>query len=141
MIALKFAEEHVEPILEGEKYQTLRYDVDEEINAGDRLELLEAESGEPFARTTVDVTGTVSARWFVEGPNWDGHRSYDTVGELLDELRRYYPDADLGPRAELVLVEWNGITPVDGFDRGPVRNRPRELEEIQEAALDLEARP
>lgn len=105
-IHLTFDPIHVEPILAGTKTATLRYDFERDVATGDELLFVNAESEATFARAFVSIFGIVTVRWFVEGPHWEGHRSYQSTEELLEELAEYYPDADLGPRTELTLIRW-----------------------------------
>lgn len=105
---LKFAEEHVEPILKGQKEATIRVaDRDELPSIGDRVHLCDGD-GECFATAIVDDRGwttvDMAARMDI-----DGHRSYRDAEELLDELERYYPDEGLGEQSQVELVYWGDL--------------------------------
>lgn len=123
-VPLKFDDRHVEPILDGEKWITIRHDLDHDLAPGDRLQLVDAETGEPFADATVSTIGELPAREVV-AIDFDGHRSYRDVGALLDELRRYYPDAALTPETTLSLVDFGHAVEHRDYDRGPVLDDPR----------------
>lgn len=139
-VSIKFDEVYVEPILEGRKFVTIRHGFERELDIGEEVRLLEAESGDAFARAFIDMFASLSARRFVEGPSWDGHRSYDNLDELLEELRRFYPEADIGPLSELTVIRWRDLSLVDEFDHVSVQDS-RDRDEVQEVALDLEVRP
>ncbi|MFC7047316.1 hypothetical protein ACFQH6_19575 [Halobacteriaceae archaeon GCM10025711] len=117
VVAWKFATRHVVPILYGDKSATLRYDPEESISPGDTLVMERADTGERFAQAPVDLVGNVSAQWFADRDQWPGHRSYRSTGELLAELRTYYPDADIHPETRLTLAKWGAVTPLSGGER------------------------
>jgi hypothetical protein len=125
---LPFASEHIDAILDGRKWVTIRVDPDEAIRPGDLLELIEAESGEPFAAAKTTRVARAPADWIAR-QEWDGHRNYRTVGQLLNHLREYYPDADLSPQRELTLVVFENVQQAAGFDLGldPREPRPEEV--------------
>lgn len=103
---LKFADEHVDPILKGQKTVTFRLDLDyEEFQTGRRFHLCD-EDGERFASAIVEDRGYTTAR---EAANidWDGHRNYQGVDDLLNALREYYPEEDLDESTKLEIVYWN----------------------------------
>lgn len=102
---LAFDEDHVKPILRGDKWLSLRYGLELGIEPGDRLEMVESDSREAFARATVDLVSTTTPERFVAS-RAEGHRTYASVHELLDELRGYYPDDTIHPKTDLTLLGW-----------------------------------
>lgn len=101
---LKFAEEHIEPILAGRKTATLRLDMDP-IQIGQRVHLTD-EDGERFATAIVSDRGYDSIEW-LQRAGVEGHRDYGSVGEMIDAMQEYYPDAEIGPQTCLDVVYWD----------------------------------
>lgn len=103
---LKFAEEHIQPILRGQKTATLRLDMDL-IQIGQRVHLVD-EDGVRFATVVVSDRGYESIEW-LQRAGVDGHRDYDSVEEMIEAMQRYYPDADIGPQTCLDVVYWEEL--------------------------------
>lgn len=125
---LKFAPEHIDPMLDGRKWATIRHGLDLEVHPGDRLALVDADSGEVFARATAGAVHRADATWLVRYDH-EGHRSYRTPADLLEDLRRYYPEADLGPATQLTMIEFERVQQTDDYDLGldPREPRPGEV--------------
>lgn len=105
---LKFAEEHIQPILGGKKTVTLRLDVDyEAFKIGRRFHLCD-EDGDRFATAYVDDRGYTTVEMAAK-MDFDGHRSYRSTDELLEELRGYYPDEEIGPNTKLEIIYWEDL--------------------------------
>jgi hypothetical protein len=103
---LKFAEEHIEPILAGRKNMTIRVaDRDELPWIGDRVQFCD-EDGERFASAIVDDRGWTTVD-MVARMDFDGHRNYRDEEDVLDELREYYPDENLDEQSAVELVYWD----------------------------------
>lgn len=103
---LKFAEEHVKPILAGRKTMTIRVgDRDDLPWIGDRVHLCD-EDGDRFATAIVDDRGWTTVD-MVARMDFDGHRNYRDAQAVLEELREYYPDGDLDEQSTVELVYWN----------------------------------
>lgn len=123
VIELEFDSKHVRPINRESKDHTIR--VTEELERtprhGDSIAML-AES-RPFAEGVVETVVPFSPTTYVElSP--PGHREYDDVDELLEELSSYYPDVDLDESTELTVIWWRTVGSIP---------RPGEfLEEIRE---------
>lgn len=103
---LKFDTDFVVPIVDGEKTLTLRHDLDFEPEPGDRLQLAAtAANVGVFARAElVDVEQlTVAA---AAERDFDGHRTYAGLDDVLAELREYYPDATIGPETLLTALRF-----------------------------------
>lgn len=125
---LPFAEEHVAPILEGRKWQTIRVGLDDQIRPGDLLKLVEADNGILFATAKADRVVRAPAEW-IASQEWEGHRNYRTTGQLLDHLREYYPEAYLSPQRNLSLIAFPDPQQAPGYDLGldPREPRPEEV--------------
>ncbi|MCU4799715.1 ASCH domain-containing protein [Halobacteria archaeon HArc-gm2] len=104
-VSLAFDPAFIKPILAGEKTLTLRYDLDDDLEAGVPIDLIAEYSGELIDRTVCLYVARAPADAFA-GVDLPGHRSYADTDELLDELGRYYPEADLTPATELAAVLW-----------------------------------
>lgn len=105
---LKFAEEHIDPILKGQKTVTLRLDLDyEEFQIGRRVHLCD-EDGERFASAVISDRGYTTANMAAK-MSFDGHRNYRDADELLEELAEYYPDENLDYQTTLEIVYWGEL--------------------------------
>lgn len=106
---LKFAEEHIGPILRRQKTATIRHfpDGPSEFNIGTRFHLAD-EEGDRFASAIVSDRGYNDAEWIVKA-GVEGHRDYRAVEELLEQMRRYYPDAVLGPDSCFEIIYWGKL--------------------------------
>ena len=102
---MKFAEEYVDPILNGEKTLTIR--LQSEWASATDLDSLKflTPDGEVFAegfvhrarkRTASDAFGLTRVH--------SGHRSYDSREEFYELLESYYPDAEIGPETEVRTI-------------------------------------
>lgn len=102
---LKFAIHHINAIRNGKKYVTARYGLEHDLRPGDRIDLLD-DDGARFANARVCWVGEMTAAQFVRA-DLDGHRSYASVAAFLDEIRSYYPDAEIGPDTPLTVLVWS----------------------------------
>lgn len=125
---LKFASEHVDPMLAGRKWATIRHDLDIDLSPGDRVALVDAGREEVFARATVGDIYHVDAEFIVDA-DFEGHRSYRSTAELLSELRRYYPDAELTPSTRLSFIQFQRVQQAGDYDLrlDPREPRPEEV--------------
>lgn len=90
---IAFDNEHVEPILDGEKTVTIRHDFEGDFDPLDGVDLLDRQ-GIPFATARVTTQFELRADW-VSYADFTGHQRYDTTAELLEDLREYYPGVNL----------------------------------------------
>ncbi|MFC7216497.1 ASCH domain-containing protein [Saliphagus sp. GCM10025334] len=108
---LKFAEEHIEPILAGRKTATIRYEIDshDALRIGRTFHLLD-EDGERFASAIVHDRGYTTAEWIVEN-GVEGHEPYHDLESFYKQMREYYPRAELGPKTcfEIIYWEWGEL--------------------------------
>lgn len=101
---MKFADEFVQPILDGEKSVTVRL-ASEWLSVYDRdwLELRD-DSGEEFADARVKRALRMplgDAREVVNLHN--GHQGYE-VGELVDAMQGYYPEEEITPATSVLVI-------------------------------------
>lgn len=103
--SITFAEEHIDPILDGEKYQTIRLFGEEDplLVPTKAVDLVDTD-GERFAiavlmRVDVHSVSTAAGRRYL------GHENYDNAASLAAELEHYYPDHNIGA-SSTVCVYW-----------------------------------
>lgn len=100
---VRFADDHVEQILAGEKTVTVRFGFEYDLDPGMRIRLVD-ECGEEFATATVATQCELRADW-ISYADFSGHRRYKTTGELVEQLGEYYEPDLIGPETTLdVLV-------------------------------------
>lgn len=116
MSYLRFADEHVDAILEGEKWITARWDVDRDIHPGDVVSAFD-EADRLFAELeTVHVTPMPAERFVHLIDLVGGHRHYEDVDELLDELESYYAPNRFSANTTLHVIFFrvSGVAVRDG---------------------------
>jgi len=108
---MRFAYEHVEALLDGEKTTTVRLgDEWAALDTGESLDLLD-EDGEHIGTATVGGIGDMTlAASFDYVQSDDGHRSYRTRGQYFDRMARYYRDLDLRPDMTAYVVILRDVT-------------------------------
>jgi len=123
-LRLKFSDEYLDAIRSGEKTRTARYDLERDVDSGDRLVLL-TEDGEEIGTATVSVVGRMTAREYERG--WTDR--YRSLGQFLDTLRRHYPDvpgSEFQPSTEVTIVGWSRFNPREEYWReDPYARRSR----------------
>jgi len=86
---LKFRHHLAEEILAGRKTVTWRLFDDKDLKIGDKLELLDWESGEKFAEA--EITGVREKRLGeIEEKDSEGHEKYQSNEEMLEHYKKYY---------------------------------------------------
>lgn len=106
---LKFADEHLEGLRVGAKTITVREpELYDELDPGDRLDLVDEDETQ-FGEATVSGVGRTPADVFVR-KDYDGHRSYRSVGQFLDQLRSYFPEREWHPDADVAAVFLDRVT-------------------------------
>lgn len=95
---------HIDPILDGDKTLTIRWDFHKDISEGDSVRFV-TPRGYIFA--TAEITGKklISAQEFVE-QNYDGHKEYDSVDQLLSEMEGYYHE-EFRPQTKFDLLQFD----------------------------------
>lgn len=116
---MKFGWEYVDAILNREKTATIRYGW-EGLRPGDTLKMVNAESGEAFARATIDVISESPLREASEAVRVAGGKHGSRPGTLLDNLNDHYEE-DLTLETEVHGV----VFTVDEDLRGPDLERRR----------------
>lgn len=110
-LELKFASEHIDPILRGEKTATIRLpDGDEKwgrYQIGHRLRMCN-EDGERFASADISDRGYNDAESIVVY-GVDGHRDYPNVDTFIEAMYEYYPDAIIDPDTCFEIIYWEDV--------------------------------
>ena len=91
MKTLKFKTELAQEILAGQKTSTWRLFDDKDLDVGDKLELINSDTGQPFAQARINklVTKKLSE---VTPQDYFGHETYANREEMLATFRGYYAD-------------------------------------------------
>ena len=89
MKTLKFRHHLAEEIIAGRKTVSWRLFDDKDLKAGDKLELIDWESGEKFAEAEIIK---VSEKKFGEigEKDFEGHEEFENREEMLATYRKYY---------------------------------------------------
>jgi hypothetical protein len=89
MKTLKFKKELADLILAGKKTSTWRLFDDKDLQKGDEVEFVVAETGETFAHA---VLGEIWEKKFGEmtAQDKDGHEDYENIDEMLKAFSEYY---------------------------------------------------
>lgn len=91
MKTLKFEDRLVKDILAGRKTATWRLFDDKDLQVGDKLELINSDSGGKFAEVEI-VNIKEKKLGEVDEGDYDGHAKYRDRQDMLEEYRRYYGD-------------------------------------------------
>lgn len=103
---LKFNNGLIPAIIARNVWMTYRYGFEGPLTPGDELVMLDATRGKSFAKAPVEMVAEMPARQvFAIDP--EGHRSYRSVGALVDHIGGFYPEADVGPDTLLDVIEWD----------------------------------
>ncbi|MEK7170732.1 MAG: ASCH domain-containing protein [Patescibacteria group bacterium] len=103
MKTLKFAENLVPLVLSGEKYSTWRLFDDKNIQEGDEINFVSAETNEVFARAS--VTKVIErAMGKLKQEEIEGHEKYASDEEMYETFSDYYKRS-VGPDT-IVKVIW-----------------------------------
>lgn len=103
-VPITFAYQYPQPILQHDKTRTLRYGWEKPLEPGDTL-LMHTPDGEHFANARCRSVQEMTA-FDAAASELKGHRSYNSVSELLTHLRRHYREADLTPNTDLTDIAW-----------------------------------
>lgn len=91
MKILKFRPHLVKEILEGRKTMTWRLFDDKDLQVGDKLEFLNAETKEKFAEAEItDIKEKKLEE--IKDSNYEGHERYDSQEEMIKHYKNYYGD-------------------------------------------------
>jgi hypothetical protein len=101
---LTFVDKHHARIRSGDKTATIRVDPSHPYNEDDRITLTGTDD-EPIAEAVVTDRWWTTAR-MAAGMGVAGHRDYEGVEDLLEELREYYPDAEIDATTQVDVIQW-----------------------------------
>lgn len=102
---LTFAEKFTAPIMSGRKCSTLRLtEVTDVPRVGDTV-VLKTTGGRQYLEVKVANTAYVSVSDVV-GQNIRGHRNYDTLAEVIQAFKGYYPSETIRPDSSLAYIGW-----------------------------------
>lgn len=104
MKQLKFTDDLAKLILEGKKTATWRFFDDKNLSVGDRLELVNKETGTPFAEAEITSIKEKPLGDVAEA-DFDGHETYSNREEMLTTYRSYYGET----------VNWDTVVKMIGF--------------------------
>ena len=107
-VQLKFADEHIVPILNGEKTMTLRVGLDStDFKQARPISFCDTD-GALFAEAAVEDRGYTTVE-MAANMHLEGHRNYDGTDELLEELKSYYPDNDIDANTRVDIIRWGEL--------------------------------
>lgn len=89
--AMRFYEDLVSGIQDGEKYQSIRYDWSDIPEPGSVLNAVSTQEGDVFARIEIESVEILSIEECVNR-ELDGHKNYSTKKELLNDMSTYYSE-------------------------------------------------
>jgi len=91
MKTLKFRHDLAQEIIAGRKTNTWRLFDDKDLTVGDKLELMDWESGEKFAEAEI-VKVNEKKMGEVEEKDFEGHEKFGSREEMLETYKKYYGD-------------------------------------------------
>lgn len=89
MKKLKFRHHLAEEIIAGKKTTTWRLFDEKDLGIGDKLELLDSESGEKFAEAEIVIVREKKLGQ-IEGEDLKGHEKFGSKEEMLKMFKKYY---------------------------------------------------
>ncbi|MDG5775940.1 ASCH domain-containing protein [Haloarculaceae archaeon H-GB2-1] len=131
---LRFADRHIQRILDGEKTSTGRLDMEEdEVNPSDTLVLC-TEAGDEIGTASVKMVGYHDLAWFAETAGsepYPGHREYRSIEHCVVTFEDYYPDREVAADTQLVGIGWKSFTPADEVPRSRAAWRDGRSEDLR----------
>lgn len=117
-LVMKFHPSRVPKVLSRLEWMTWRYDPPP-VRCG-QLFVMQTVDGHPFAKSPVEMVAEMPARVAFEY-DFEGHRSYQSLDQMLSRFQRYYPDTDLKPETPLKVIAWDpdSLVPHPEYDPGP----------------------
>lgn len=91
MKTLKFEPHFIQPILSGEKTSTWRMFDDKNLQEGDKLKLLNKDTGEEFAEVVISSIRQKKLGE-IDGTDFEGHARYESQNDMLNKYKGYYGD-------------------------------------------------
>ncbi|MEK9173698.1 MAG: ASCH domain-containing protein [Patescibacteria group bacterium] len=107
MKSLKFSPHLVEKILTGEKISTWRLFDDKDLQRGDRLILINKETGEEFGTAVITIL-YIKTLSTLEDTDWIGHERFNSEEEMYHTYREYYGDK-VTPETEVKIINFQLI--------------------------------
>ena len=104
MKTLKFMPHLVDKILSGEKKITWRLFDDKSLSSGDELELVNKETGLPFAHARITEVRTKTLGEITDD-DYEGYERFPSKDEMYATYRRYYGDR-VGEWTEVKIVRF-----------------------------------
>lgn len=105
MKTLKFKPHLVEKVLSGEKTSTWRLFDDKDLQEGDKLELLDSETEESFAKATIDFI-VVKKLGELTDEDWEGHEKFPSEEEMYRTYNSYYEE-EVTPETEVKIIKFS----------------------------------
>lgn len=104
---MKFASEHMDRLASGEKTMTIRLTDEWNGLCGlDEFHITD-EDGHRVGKADVKRARTLNANEaFHVANDVSGHRDYHDIIEFIDELRGYYPEAEIGIETEFRVIRF-----------------------------------
>jgi hypothetical protein len=100
---LRYASEHRNPILNGTKTLTVRYNFERTFQSGDCIQLRLPDNTVFALAEVTNVSETTIEQFVQESP--DGHESYDSPSELVELMQSYYPDSSLSVKSPITRID------------------------------------
>ena len=110
MKILKFRPELARMILAGTKTTTWRLFDDKDLQAGDRVELINKETGEVFGVAVLEEVVLKPLR-DLDDHDWEGHERFPSEEAMYAKYREYYPGREIGPET---MVKIRHFSRADG---------------------------
>lgn len=89
MKTLKFRSGFINNILSGKKTVTWRLFDDKDLEVGDKIELIDKETGDKFAKAEI-IKITEKKLGEVEDKDFEGHEKFESKEDMLKTYREYY---------------------------------------------------
>ncbi len=99
---LKFREHLVPLVLSGEKDTTWRLFDDKNLTVGDKVEMVNSNTGEKFAEVEL-LSVKIKILGELQPTDFTGHEKFASNEEMYDTYRRYYGDR-VGPDTEVKII-------------------------------------
>lgn len=93
-----------EPVIEEEKWLTVRWQHSNSYEVGEVVEL-RSSTGIPLAEAVILSTNTVTLEEFA-GEEMQGHASYGSWGQMYGALTTYYPEMPRRADEEVLVIAW-----------------------------------
>jgi len=104
MKKLKFKEHFVEPVLSGEKDSTWRLFDDKDLQVGNKLEFINASSGEPFANA--EILSVIEKKLGkIQEDDFEGHEKFKNLEEMYETYKEYYGD-EVNPETSVKIIKF-----------------------------------